>query len=209
MSDIKAIKGTNGTTYNLRDDYSVWGGENLLSYSDVYCYNTAQNAYFDKTNYIKSGIVTYARPAQKNEGFYITNNAKYELNTPYIVHFDVQDTANAITDFFIYKNGAAMGIQTADSAVWIDGVYADTFDVTINCLLTDGSKHHIDCYFTPTAESTSTYKGLILQLFKGTTTAFNATISNLKWEKGHKATDWSPCYKDIWSVSGTQLIYNL
>jgi hypothetical protein len=30
MADIKAIKGTDNVTYNLRDDYSKWGGENLL-----------------------------------------------------------------------------------------------------------------------------------------------------------------------------------
>jgi hypothetical protein len=30
MADIKAIKGTDNITYNLRDDYSKWGGENLL-----------------------------------------------------------------------------------------------------------------------------------------------------------------------------------
>jgi hypothetical protein len=30
MADIKAIKGTDNVIYNLRDDYSKWGGENLL-----------------------------------------------------------------------------------------------------------------------------------------------------------------------------------
>jgi hypothetical protein len=35
MADIKAIKGTDGTTYNLRDDYSQWGGVNYIT--DPYC----------------------------------------------------------------------------------------------------------------------------------------------------------------------------
>lgn len=30
MADIYAIKGTDNVQYNLRDDYSKWGGENLL-----------------------------------------------------------------------------------------------------------------------------------------------------------------------------------
>lgn len=30
MADIKAITGLDGTIYNFRDDYSVWGGNNLL-----------------------------------------------------------------------------------------------------------------------------------------------------------------------------------
>lgn len=30
MSDIKAIKGLDGTTYNIKDTYSEWGDTNLL-----------------------------------------------------------------------------------------------------------------------------------------------------------------------------------
>lgn len=30
MADIKAIKGTNNTTYSIVDRYSEWGGRNLL-----------------------------------------------------------------------------------------------------------------------------------------------------------------------------------
>ena len=30
MADIKAIKGTNGTTYSIVDRFSEWGGYNLL-----------------------------------------------------------------------------------------------------------------------------------------------------------------------------------
>ena len=207
MADIKAIKGTDNVQYNLRDDYSVWGGENLLEDSDIYCYTTAQNAYLNKTNYRKAGTVTYARPAQKNEGFYITNTNKYELNTPYIVHFDIVDTSKIITDFYIYS--IDMGIQNKDTEVWVDGVKKGTFNTYITSSLADGNKHHIDLYFTPTATATSIYKGVALQLEKNTAVAFNATLTNLKWEKGHKATDWSPCYKDIFTVSGTELQVNL
>jgi hypothetical protein len=32
---------------------------------------------------------------------------------------------------------------------------------------------------------------------------------SLKLERGHKATDWSPCYKDIFSVTDTTLNVNL
>lgn len=30
MADIKAIKGTNNTTYSIVDRFSEWGGRNLL-----------------------------------------------------------------------------------------------------------------------------------------------------------------------------------
>lgn len=33
MADIKAITGLDGTVYNFRDDYSVWGGYNYLTNS--------------------------------------------------------------------------------------------------------------------------------------------------------------------------------
>jgi hypothetical protein len=35
------------------------------------------------------------------------------------------------------------------------------------------------------------------------------TVLKAKLEKGHKATDWSPCYKDIFSVTDTTLNVNL
>mgnify|MGYP006988825991 CR=1 FL=1 len=41
MADIYAIKGTDNVQYNLRDDYSVWGGENYLK--NIYRTHVATN----------------------------------------------------------------------------------------------------------------------------------------------------------------------
>ena len=37
----------------------------------------------------------------------------------------------------------------------------------------------------------------------------NMSVGKWKLEKGHKATDWTPCYGDIFSVNGEQLNVNL
>ena len=42
-----------------------------------------------------------------------------------------------------------------------------------------------------------------------TTVTGTFTVLKAKLEKGHKATDWSPCYKDIFSVTDTTLNVNL
>jgi hypothetical protein len=41
------------------------------------------------------------------------------------------------------------------------------------------------------------------------TTSVTHTYWDFKLEKGDKATDWSPCHKDIFTISGTQLQINL
>ena len=45
MVDIKAITGLDGTVYNFRDDYSVWGGNNLLKNIPKAYSATSYNAY--------------------------------------------------------------------------------------------------------------------------------------------------------------------
>ena len=205
MADlISKIKGLDNVTYDLQDKVSTFGNENLLTDSDLYCYSSGQNAYFNKENYKFNGSCAYNRNAVKNEGFYVTNSSKYILNTQYIVHFDIENTSQNISKMYIYKNGTAMGITTANSAVYIDDVYIGTMDVDLDCPFSDGQIHNVKLIFTPTTANTSTYKGIIIQLLKNSATAFNVKITNLKWEIGNKPTDWTPsCYDLVTYNSNT------
>lgn len=45
MADIKAIKGTNGTTYSIVDRFSDWGGNNLLKNVPKSYVSANYNAY--------------------------------------------------------------------------------------------------------------------------------------------------------------------
>lgn len=56
MADIKAIKGTNGTTYSIVDRFSEWGGYNLLKNVPKLYNSAAYNAYqWNFTENLKAG----------------------------------------------------------------------------------------------------------------------------------------------------------
>ena len=169
MADIYAIKGTDNTTYNLRDDYSVWGGENLLL-------NVKKT---DAPSVYLAAAYNLSEPLVAGETYtlqYWFTNSGRTATCPYV-------------------GGGSLNIGS-----WV----AITNDST-----------HYSYTFSPTASMASANQFInIYASTTGTTQGSTAisgtfTVTKAKLEKGHKATDWSPCYKDIWTVSGTELVCNL
>ena len=188
-------KGAASTVQENLDNLAI-GGTNLLRNEDVYCYTSSQNQYLDKSEYSTSGKVLYNRTAVQNEGFYITNKARQEIGESYVVHFDIADTQKVISTIYIFTDGNKLGAIGANVSVYIDDVKIGAGNVALPCDLTGGATKHVDVHFEATAAPTSTYKGFILQANKGTANAFKAVVTNLKWEKGNKPTDWSPAPED-------------
>lgn len=171
MADIKAIKGTDGTTYNLRDDYSVWGGNNLLL-------NVKKT---DAPNVYLAAAYNLVEPLVAGETYtlqYWFTNSGRKATAPYVGGGSLIIGAwTTITDTSTYYSITFQPTTAMASANQFINIYAS------NNSGTQGS--------TPISG------------------AF--TVIKAKLEKGHKATDWSPCYKDIFTYDSTnsQLVVNL
>ncbi len=182
MADIKAIKGTDGTTYNLRDDYSKWGGENLI------------------LNIPREHISTNYLGYQLN----LTENlVAGETYTMQLWDVDIYHSGKTAAqhNLCVYWGGGSVQLINWGSSFFTaetNNYHADYLEKTIT--------------ITAANASGSGATNAFLHLYNSVGNA-NGTrrmeIGKWKLEKGHKATDWSPCYKDMFSVSGTELVCNL
>ena len=167
MADIKAIKGTNGTTYSIVDRYSKWGGNNLLK------------------NIPKSQATTGYRFLQLN----LTENLI--AGETYILQLWDVVLDNNSSGIYIYWGGGSVQIGSGKKP-------------------TNG---YVTWTLTPTAANASgngaTNLWLDLYNFTSGHSGQSCTVGKWKLEKGHKATDWSPCWEDIFTINGEELDVNL
>ena len=183
MSDIKAIKGLNGTIYNIKDNYSEWGGTNLLK-------NTPRK-------YGASDYDAYALDLTEN----LIAGQTYTLQLWNVNVYHSAKTAEQ-TGISVYWGGGAVDL--------IDWYGTGYFTVGTNNYHAD----HLVKTFTITWSEASynDAKNSWLVLYNSVYNADgtrNMSVGKWKLEKGHKATDWTPCYGDIFSVNGEQLNVNL
>ena len=185
MADIKAITGLDGTVYNFRDDYSVWGGNNLLKNIPKAYSATSYNAY----------------------DFYCIEDLEEATYTIQLWDVDVAHSA---------KTAAQLGVSVyyCGGNVHFGGWIGESY-------FTDGHADHLTLTFTVTSSNlshssvTGTASGSkFIRLYNSVpyvSGTLNMSVGRWKLEKGHKATDWSPCYKDIFSYDSTnnQLVVNL
>ena len=167
MADIKAIKGTNGTTYSIVDRYSKWGGNNLLK------------------NIPKSQATTGYRFLQLN----LTENLI--AGETYILQLWDVVLDNNSSGIYIYWGGGSVQIGSGKKP-------------------TNG---YVTWTLTPTAANASgngaTNLWLDLYNFTSGHSGQSCTVGKWKLEKGHKATDWSPCWEDIFTINGEELDVNI
>ena len=186
MADIKAIKGLDNVTYNLRDDYSKWGGENLFSYNGLKVYNQELqlNDYQNKGSFTQFYNSLIFDPSQT-------------LGQRYTISFDII-SPNGNTSILLYNANSnpkyfyfsSINIGTANTS-W------QRFTKTIT---------NVEYSGTGTPQMGTNYWKRI-EIYAPD--KMGVKVRNIKVELGDKATDWSPCYKDIFTVSGTELQVNL
>lgn len=94
MADIKAITGLDGTVYNFRDDYSVWGGNNLFSYNGL----KKRDQELQLNNYQNTGSFTQ-----------FSNSLQFDpsktLGQRYTISFDII-SPNGNTRVLLYNNNS-------------------------------------------------------------------------------------------------------
>lgn len=186
MADIKAIKGTDGTTYNLRDDYSVWGGNNLFSYNGL----KTRNQELTLNAYQNAGSFTQ-----------FTNSLQFDpsqtLGQRYTISFDII-SPNGTTNVLLYNNnGHPKYFWFATVTLGSIGNTWTHFSYTVTNAQYSGT------------QTASTNEQIWRRIEIYCPSKMGCKVRNIKVELGDKATDWSPCYKDIFSVTGTTLNVNL
>lgn len=178
MADIKAIKGTNGTTYSIVDRFSKWGGNNLLKNIPKSYSSGSYNAY--QLNLVENLIAGEIYTAQ----FWDVN-----------VYHSAKTQAQ--TNLSIYWGGGSVNLFAFS-----------------NCWTAQTNNYHAD-YLVKTFTITSAQASgsgatnLWLNLYNSVGNADGTrsmSIGKWKLEKGHKATDWSPCWADIFTYDGSETI---
>lgn len=172
MADIKAIKGTNNTTYSIVDRFSEWGGYNLLKNVKR---TTTPTAYLGNAWNLSENLVQGETYTVQLWGVTLSRSDK---TTPWIKMYwgggNVAMGPNLIPD----DNGYICATFTAPIST-----HATTNNLFINFYNSPGVG------------------------VSGTT--YNMVIEKAKLEKGHKATDWSPCWADIFTYNSEQITMNI
>lgn len=197
MADIKAIKGTDGTTYNLRDDYSIWGGENLYTGTKDFSgtwngsaqWTTSTETYKNFVVKQKSSVwggLSQNIPCSNGDIFTISFYGKVDSGGN-IQSVHRSSLGNVTTGLTI------LGGNFSNGTSWI----------TANDNGTAWKR------YWATVQITSSDITYLQWRIENSVADKNLYVCGFKMERGHKATDWSPCYKDIFSVTDTTLNVNL
>ena len=182
MADLNVIKLPNNNSYNVSDNFSKWGGENLL------------------LNIPKAHVSANYLGYQLN----LTENlVAGETYTVQLWDVDIYHSGKTAAqhNLCIYWGGGSIQLINWGSSFFTaetNNYHADYLEKTIT--------------ITSAQASGSGATNAFLNLYNSVGYADGTRkmeIGKWKLEKGHKATDWSPCYKDIFTVSGTQLQVNL
>lgn len=214
MADIKAIKGTDNVVYNLRDDYSQWGGNNLLRDTKLFAANGVVST---ETGYLRSsgGTITanafndftsrtIASSSGGVIGEWLINDCKN--GETYTLSFWAKGSGSPRC-YFYGPSGYIRCAYVVNSLGGIGTASDGNSDTNIPITVTDTWKRYWVTWTLATSGGTSAQKyALIRNDNKG-----NYSICGVKLERGMKATDWSPHYKDIFRYDTTneQLIVNL
>ena len=201
MADIKAIKGTNGTTYSIVDRYSDWGGRNLLKNVPTAYDSSLYNAYDIRLTEPLEDGVTYTLQLWNVD---VSHSAKTEAQ---------------LGIFPYYCGGSVRFGGWTGTGYFTDG-HADHLVMTFTPYIsgntiTEGSNNGASPANALAHSSVTTAVDGGYQYIRLYNSVPNATgtrsmlIEKWKLEKGHKATDWSPCWADMFTYGSEQITMNI
>lgn len=179
MAVISQIKATSdNVNYNIRDDYSIWGGRNYVQKGGpgvVASHLTSGNEYIA----INIGTASNNIPS----GSTVTVSFDLEMKVT---------TANPT--LLVYNTNNKGPMQFTNTSKTFTAAAGSTLKQS--CVYTNIFKTRSD------ANITSNY----LEFYSTYNTGNVFSISNLKMEIGNKPTDWSPAPEDIAKFIGNETI---
>ena len=217
MADIKAIKGTNDTTYSIVDRFSKWGGYNILpGTKDWTCFSessikltsgegtvpnpsnmTINNNELSTELNVRNRFFTTLIPYQKGETFSISVKIKSNAEVTYT------NASNSVTDLvdncwlFCYFNSDKEMVahtQIIKPSLTLTTDW-QTFSKTLT--LPDGAAYGYDFSYWCFWFKSEPHNDCII------------TFKDLQIEYGHKVTSYSPCWTDIFKYNNETINVNI
>jgi len=186
MAVLSQIKASDNVTYNIRDDYSTWGGRNLLIGAGYY----TKSSPYSYTSTAKDGYVYLptmltSEPLVSGQQYVI----QAKTNGTWAASHGSQATTNVtlwlVTGTNVSTNSYHYNFNTASSGYLGDGKWV----------------------WTCPSDSNGLYGHIRVNNYNTDgTTSVTHTYWNFKLEKGNKATDWSPAPEDIARFIGNETI---
>lgn len=179
MAVISQIKATSdNVNYNIRDDYSIWGGRNYVQKGGpgvVVSHLTSGNEY------IAINIGTAANNIPSGSTVTVSFDLEMKVTTanPTLLVYNTNNKGP-----MQFTNTSKTYTAAANTTLKQKCVYINTIGARSDATLTD---NYLEFY--------STYN-----------TGNVFSISNLKMEIGNKPTDWSPAPEDIARFIGNETI---
>ncbi|MDO5375686.1 MAG: phage tail spike protein [Staphylococcus rostri] len=169
-------------------DSLVYDNENLIAKSDI-----KTNTKLNLEGYSDKGKMIVEKGAKEHEGIYITAET-LEPFTEYIIRFKYKKISGTLTGFSIRKDGA---FQPSGNAL-IDGKPTKVNYAILNEVYTsDDQLEHEVIYSFKTPSVFPKTDRFWIQPNKTSTTPVTVEISQLKLERGSKATAWTPSPKEL------------
>jgi len=201
MAVISQIKATSdNVNYNIRDDYSIWGGRNLV-------YNTRFLSATPPAPWVNWGSPTTREVVTINGINYmhiVSTTTQYQGYSQNSVHRggygDVAEGDQIIVSFDAYAKTA--GQKCCAGIHWMNSSGSIISQVWFSPALTTTSAHYVSPVYTAPANCV----GFNLMIGSNTTTADEIWMAKVKVEKGNKPTDWSPAPEDIAKFIGNETI---
>ena len=201
MAEISKIKLPNNATYNLRDDVHTWGGRNLVWNSSfiqgsTVSWNNWGNPTTREIVYINGKYYMHIVGTTARWQGYSQNS-----QTRNLVSYDAIKPGDVLT--FSFEAYAKTAGQTACIGVhWLNSEGSIVSQSWWAPAMATTSKR----YVLGTATVPDNVTDFNIMVGDNTTSVQELWITNIKAERGNKATDWSPAPEDIAQVDDTELI---
>lgn len=229
MAVLSKIKASDNVDYNIRDDYSIWGGRNLIKGSNKL--STASNMYGWINNgnsttlevITENGIPVIHMKGNVTEKWIPSITTRQKINLEwgqvYILSCDIKvDKAITIASSVPQHYWAASmeNDNEFDPALTGKGagVSVTSYVPAANVNIAANTWQHYERIFTTAASAPNSsypYPGLrpfIYGSVRSTSESVEVNVwtKNWKLEKGNKSTDWSPAPEDIARFIGDETI---
>lgn len=184
LSQIKAT--SDNVDYNIRDDYSIWNGRNILTQSKEEIVESTPAANIPYADIKRWDDVTTVNP-----------------NEIWTASFDAKSSTTGNKMYCLFYNDAS-GIVQVSSSLNSQGYVSSSGDGTSQFNLTTS---YVRYWVTWTFNSApAALKSFVACRVTGSSSSSTISIKNIKLEKSGKATDWSPAPEDIARFIGDETI---
>jgi len=197
MAVLSKIKASDNVDYNIRDDYSTWGGRNLLSsYVMPGSNNPGNTATAGRCSYIGPYAIKILAAENADTYFSLWSLYALEDDQVYTLSCEVSNLINGtVYNFPLYAQNNPIGVTLTINKNGLNYITFTKTSVTDNTIVYVDNRSYHKIFMDDSSRT----------IANGQSTN-GVTLSKFKLEKGNKPTDWSPAPEDIAKFIGDETI---